>query len=341
MDSQEGSLASEVVKLNIAISDDGTPTVRIDNRCPLPGFSDMVWMIRADPACKYLFLCAASGAVVLHVDDWRLEWEQAQAVQSSALAPAQISEIGNIGGGFLSSLAYTRPTLAIAFIAKEADFRLYKRLYIFDFTNPNSSPEIFSIPKRIDLNHIECCFSSPLFVGIRSTPSSDEASVLGMQIFSDFAGVMYPSGFKVMRAVQSYSEREDELDRVVLNRKIAPIVASSLSFSSGNDGEDTDFEICAPKVDYIGPRRRLLSTIYDDLSSKRTKTMKTEDDSTSPSVEISSDSAKTSLVHLFPVPRSVKTGQFLSKVIKSKGVLTYIKSNMSYFLNTHFLLCFC
>lgn len=321
MNGQDGCVAREVVKIDISVSEDKTVTLRICNCCVLPGFSDLVWMIRTNPVNKYLFISAASNAVVLQVDDWRLEWEQAVAIQSSALAAAEISEIDNIGGGFLSSLAYTRPTLAISFVAKEADFRLYKRLYIFDFTNPSNSPEVYPIPKTVDLNHIESCFSTPLFVGIRSTASGDEASVLGLQIFSDFAGAMYPSGFKVMKGVKSYTEREDELDKIVLNRKMVPSEPSS-----GNNDDDThlDIDISSPVVNYIGPRKRLLNTPFNDLSLKLTKKVKAEGSSTSPSVDSSSGSERISLVHLVPVPRSVKTGQFSSKVIKSKVVLTCI-----------------
>ena len=47
--------------------------------------------------------------------------------------------------------------------------------------------------------------------------SADELFLLKKKFTTDFAGSMYPSGFKIMKTVRAYVEKEDELDKVVRN----------------------------------------------------------------------------------------------------------------------------
>jgi hypothetical protein len=83
-----------------------------------------------------------------------------------------------------------------------------------------------------------------------------------------------------------------------------------------------DCDLMSTKV--TGPRQRISVTLSeDDVAYSSNKRIKTEDGSSALASGLSEDSietAKVSLIHLLPVPRSVKTGQFLSKVTKDRSV---------------------
>ena len=160
--------------------------------------------------------------MVLSLEDLSLVW----SLQSS-LVNTSHKDIFLIGGGFVPEVPAVKQRedgvineasdwkLFITFSSKnEFGFTvIMQAIDLHDQDGPKVT-EATQIPKIYGLTHLECCKHTPMIVG---QSSADELFLLKKKFTTDFAGSMYPPGFKIMKTVHAYMEKEDELDKVVRN----------------------------------------------------------------------------------------------------------------------------
>lgn len=221
-DDREMKCAMSIKKQNFS-HDNGLPdgaTQKLD--FPSKCFTDTVYDMYVDDRNYTVLLISSTNSVVLSLLDLSLVW---------CLQEALINSIHNdvilVGGGFVPEIRAViqredgivnevpKWNLIVAFSSKD-DFGFAIIMQVVDLYDPEG-PKIIEemrIPKFYGLTHLECCKHIALVLG---QSSGDELFFLKKSLMTDFAGSMYPSGFKIMKTVRAYMEKEDELDKIVQN----------------------------------------------------------------------------------------------------------------------------
>jgi hypothetical protein len=157
--------------------------------------------------------------------------------------------------------------------------------------------------------------------------------VLKQAMVTDYSGAMYPSGFKTMKAVQPYIEREDEFDRDILNNST---YEKSTSESMDKSITEDDIDLFTIDKSSEKPKTKLTFNLNNyDVFLKINKKCRDDTisdatmndiDSKISSAGIVSDSnshnktRKIRIDSFIPVPRNVKTGLYMDKISKERKI---------------------
>ena len=203
------------------LPDSATQQFHFAEKC----FTDTVYGVYVDDENYTVMLISSANSVVLSLQDLSLIW----SLQDTLINTIH-TDIILLGGGFTPEIraviqredgvANKEPSwsLIVAFSSKH-DFGFAIIMQIIDLYNPEGPKivEELKIPKHFGLSHLECCKHIAVVLG---QSSGDELFFLKKSLSTDFAGSMYPSGFKIMKTVRAYIEKEDELDKIVHNENM-------------------------------------------------------------------------------------------------------------------------
>ena len=219
----------------------------------------------------------------------------------------------------------------VGFGSKNIDFRYIRSISIFEVLTGQTNSRSISIPKKVDPVSLVYCSSSSMFVALDF--STNEMIVLKQAMVTDYSGAMYPSGFKTMKEVQPYIEREDEFDRAILNNST---YEKSTSESMDTSITEDDIDIFTTDKRSEKTKTKLTFNLNNyDMFLKINKKCRDDTitdatmndiDSKIRSVDRVSDSnsynktRKIRIDSFMPVPRNVKTGLYMDKISKERKI---------------------
>ena len=226
------SLRKQKFANNNGFLDDVMQQIEFPDNC----FADMVYMMHVDDRHYTVLLISSMNAVVLSLSNLSIIWSL-----HDTLASTVHKDIILIGGGFVPEIQAVKLrqdgvineapnwNMIITFSSKD-DFGFAVIMLIIDLNNAGKAQivEEINVPKNYGLSHLECCKHSAV---ILAQSSGSELFYLKKSLTTDFAGSMYPSGFKIMKTVKAYMEKEDELDKVVQNENMVEGVTRVVSES--------------------------------------------------------------------------------------------------------------
>ena len=310
----------------------------------LSTFEDRVSMIRIHKEKRFLLLSSEHHLSIFNFHDLSCIWDLRNHFSipfSNQFTPLYITGTDFIYPSHHSHNKHSSKlddkvsdesyNFMVGFGSKNIDFRYIRSISIFEVLTGQTNSRSISIPKKVDPVSLVYCSSSSMFVALDF--STNEMIVLKQAMVTDYSGAMYPSGFKTMKEVQPYIEREDEFDRAILNNST---YEKSTSESMDTSITEDDIDIFTTDKRSEKTKTKLTFNLNNyDMFLKINKKCRDDTitdatmndiDSKIRSVDRVSDSnsynktRKIRIDSFMPVPRNVKTGLYMDKISKERKI---------------------